>query len=113
LLHAAFREHLERPDHTEAERNALDAQGTTMNSVDDIVAAAMKSLDAIRAAAGLPPEIKTSASHTMLGVLGDRGISMQAIAEWCRIPITDLHRLAEFGSPLDAGAAERLTGARA
>jgi hypothetical protein len=52
--------------------------------------------------------MRTVLCHTMLGVLGDRGISMRAIAEWCRIPITDLHRLAEFGSPLDAGAAERL-----
>ena len=46
--------------------------------------------------------------RTLLGVLADRGIRFQAVAEWCRIPITEVRRLLEFGSPLDAEAAERL-----
>ena len=46
--------------------------------------------------------------RTLLGVLADRDIRIHAIAEWCRIPLTELRRLLEFGSPLDAEAAERL-----
>jgi hypothetical protein len=46
--------------------------------------------------------------RTLLGVLADRGIRLHAVAEWCRIPITELRRLLEFGSPLDAEAAGRL-----
>ena len=54
--------------------------------------------------------MRTVLCRTLLGVLDDRGIHIHAVATWCRIPIMDLHQLAEFGSPLDAEAAERLIG---
>ncbi len=46
--------------------------------------------------------------RTLLGVLAERGVQIQAVAMWLRIPIRNLRRLAEFGAPLDAAVAERL-----
>jgi hypothetical protein len=46
--------------------------------------------------------------RALVGVLADRHVTVFAVAEACRIPITDLRRLVEFGSALDHEAAERL-----
>ena len=54
------------------------------------------------------PSMRVVYHRTLLGVLVDRGIRLHLAAEWCRIPITEFRRLLEFGSPLDAEAAERL-----
>ena len=52
--------------------------------------------------------IRVVLCRTVLGVLEDRGIRVHAVAEATLIPLVELRRLIEYGSPLDAQAAERL-----
>jgi hypothetical protein len=52
--------------------------------------------------------MRTVLCRALLGVLADRQFNLFAVAEACQIPLPDLRRLIEFGSPLDAEAAERL-----
>ena len=49
LLHAAclIVEHLEGPDRSKAEMNALDSLGTVLNAIEDILAAERSRLDAL------------------------------------------------------------------
>ena len=52
--------------------------------------------------------MRTVLCRTLLGVLDDRRINVFSVAESCRIPIADLKRLLEFGSPLSSEESERL-----
>ena len=52
--------------------------------------------------------MRTVLCRAILGVLDDRRINVFSVAESCRIPIADLKRLLEFGSPLSSEESERL-----
>ncbi len=52
--------------------------------------------------------MRTVLCRAILGVLADRQITVFAVSEATRIPLPDLRRLLEFGSPLDPEAADRL-----
>ena len=52
--------------------------------------------------------MRTVLCRTLLGVLDDRRINVFSVAKSCRIPIADLKRLLEFGSPLSSEESERL-----
>ena len=54
--------------------------------------------------------MRTVLCRALVGVLADRHVSVFAVAEAACVPITDLRRLVEFGSPLDDEAAGRLIG---
>ena len=49
-------------------------------------------------------------SRALLGVLDDRGVRIFAVSQATCIPVVELRRLLEFGSPLDPETATKLIG---